>query len=87
MSDFTCQNSSRSLSEYHPEDPETAWEHLEPCLEDELPHLAVQAHETLQTYEQLEHRLIHRSLGLLEAGVGVISGRPRALVIPSYGHG
>lgn len=60
-----------ALSEYHPEDPETAWEHLEPCLEDEVAHLAVQAHETLQTYEQLEHRLVHRSLGLVKADLSV----------------
>ncbi len=59
-----------ALSEYRPENPETAWENLAPCLEDELTHLAIQAHETLQTYEQLEYRLVHRSLGLLEAGVG-----------------
>ena len=72
-----------ALSEYRPENPETAWEHLEPCLEDELPHLAAQAHETLQTYEQLEHRLANRSLELLEAGVGVAF---QVVVVPWLSH-
>lgn len=57
-----------ALREYRPDDPEIAWENLEPCLEDEWGHLAVQAHETLQGYDQLEHRLVNHSLALLDEG-------------------
>lgn len=60
-----------ALAEYRPDDPQTAWEHLEPSLEDEMTSLSIRAFETLQTYEQLEAQLVTRCLDLLEEGVEV----------------
>jgi len=56
---------AQALREYRPEDPETAWAHLEDCLEDEAQDLCIAAHNTLQSYPNLKEQLTKKTIELV----------------------
>ena len=55
----------QALLEYRPQNPETAWTHLEACLEDEVEDLCIMAHSTLQSYPGLNEQLTKKTIELV----------------------